>query len=119
MSFQKYRHPPLLIRSRYKAELILCFIFKIFVGNEWQESASGKTFPTINPATEEKIADVQEGDKADVDRAVKGQLILKCPFGVFESHKKTASKMRSNRYENNYGHFVQQIGGYYFDVFLI
>jgi len=43
----------------------------IFVGNEWQESASGKTFPTINPATEEKIADVQEGDKADVDRAVK------------------------------------------------
>lgn len=26
-------------------------------------SASGKTFPTINPATEEKIADIQEGDK--------------------------------------------------------
>ena len=24
---------------------------------------SGKTFPTINPATEEKIADIQEGDK--------------------------------------------------------
>ena len=73
----------MLIRSRYKAELILCFIFKIFVGNEWQESASGKTFPTINPATEEKIADVQEGDKADVDRAVKGQLISKYSFGIF------------------------------------
>ena len=43
----------------------------IFINNEWQESASGKTFPTINPATEEKIVDVQEGDKADVDRAVK------------------------------------------------
>ncbi len=26
-------------------------------------SVSGKTFPTINPATEEKIADIQEGDK--------------------------------------------------------
>merc|ERR1711981_1000522 len=43
----------------------------IFVNNEWQESASGRTFPTINPATEEIIADVQEGDKPDVDRAVK------------------------------------------------
>lgn len=43
----------------------------IFINNEWQESASGKTFPTINPATEEIIADVQEGDKPDVDRAVK------------------------------------------------
>ena len=32
---------------------------------------SGKTFPTINPSTGEKICDVQEGDKADVDKAVK------------------------------------------------
>ena len=44
---------------------------QIFVNNEWQESASGRTFPTINPATETIIADVQEGDKPDVDRAVK------------------------------------------------
>ena len=88
MPFQKYRSPPLLIRSRYKTELILYFIFKIFVGNEWQESASGRTFPTINPATEEKIADVQEGDKADVDRAVKGQLISKYSFCIFKLTKK-------------------------------
>ena len=47
------------------------FKFQIFINNEWQEAASGNTFPTINPATEEKIIDVQEGDKADVDRAVK------------------------------------------------
>lgn len=33
-------------------------------------SASGRTFPTINPATAQKIVDVQEGDKADVDKAV-------------------------------------------------
>ncbi|KAG1659995.1 Retinal dehydrogenase 1 [Nymphon striatum] len=43
----------------------------IFINNEWVNSVSGKTFPTINPATEEKFADVQEGDKADVDKAVK------------------------------------------------
>ncbi|XP_077492375.1 aldehyde dehydrogenase-like [Amblyomma americanum] len=44
---------------------------KIFINNEFVNSASGKTFATYNPATGEKIADVQEGDKEDVDRAVK------------------------------------------------
>ncbi|CAH1255624.1 ALDH1A1 [Branchiostoma lanceolatum] len=43
---------------------------QIFINNEWHNSVSGKTFPTFNPATEEKLADVQEGDKADVDKAV-------------------------------------------------
>ena len=44
---------------------------KIFINNTWHDSVSGKTFPTINPSTGEKICDVQEGDKADVDKAVK------------------------------------------------
>ncbi|XP_019640635.1 PREDICTED: retinal dehydrogenase 2-like isoform X1 [Branchiostoma belcheri] len=44
---------------------------EIFINNEWHKSESGKTFPTINPATGEKICDIQEGDKADVDKAVK------------------------------------------------
>ncbi|XP_046373568.1 retinal dehydrogenase 2-like [Haliotis rufescens] len=43
---------------------------QIFLSNEFVNSASGKTFPTFNPATGEKIADVQEGDKADVNAAV-------------------------------------------------
>ncbi|XP_053558477.1 aldehyde dehydrogenase 1A1 [Bombina bombina] len=44
---------------------------KIFINNEWHTSCSGKTFPVYNPATGEKICEVQEGDKADVDKAVK------------------------------------------------
>uniref|UniRef100_A0A8D0DXS4 aldehyde dehydrogenase (NAD(+)) n=1 Tax=Salvator merianae TaxID=96440 RepID=A0A8D0DXS4_SALMN len=44
---------------------------KIFINNEWHDSVSGKTFPVINPATGEKICDVSEGDKEDVDKAVK------------------------------------------------
>ncbi|XP_077531400.1 aldehyde dehydrogenase 1A1-like [Haemaphysalis longicornis] len=44
---------------------------KIFINNQFVDSVSKKTFPTYNPATGEKIADVQEGDKADVDKAVK------------------------------------------------
>jgi len=43
---------------------------QLFINNEWRNSVSGKTFATFNPATGEKIADVQEGDKADVDLAV-------------------------------------------------
>src|SRR5438132_1917301 len=43
----------------------------LFIGGKWQDSASGKTFPTINPATGEVICQVAEGDKADVDLAVK------------------------------------------------
>src|SRR3954466_15757639 len=41
-----------------------------FIGGKWQPSVSGKTFETINPATEEVIAQVAEGDAADVDLAV-------------------------------------------------
>ncbi|XP_014672879.1 PREDICTED: retinal dehydrogenase 1-like [Priapulus caudatus] len=44
---------------------------QIFYNNEFHDSISGKTFSTINPSTEEKITDVQEGDKADVDAAVR------------------------------------------------
>ena len=43
---------------------------KILINNEWVDAVSGKTFPTINPCTGEKIIDVAEGDKADVDKAV-------------------------------------------------
>ena len=35
----------------------------MFINNEFRKAASGKTFPTVNPATEEVIADIQEGDK--------------------------------------------------------
>ncbi|XP_037310100.1 aldehyde dehydrogenase, mitochondrial-like [Pungitius pungitius] len=44
---------------------------KLFINNQWQDAASGKTFPTINPATGEVICQVAEADKADVDKAVK------------------------------------------------
>ncbi len=42
-----------------------------FINNEWVPAASGKTFATVNPATEEEIAQVAEGDAADIDRAAK------------------------------------------------
>ena len=42
-----------------------------FIGGEWFAAESGKTFDTLNPATEEVIAQVAEGDAADIDKAVK------------------------------------------------
>ncbi|MEZ6102195.1 MAG: aldehyde dehydrogenase family protein [Pirellulaceae bacterium] len=42
-----------------------------FIGGQWVPSASGKTFATVNPATEEVICQVAEGDAADVDVAAK------------------------------------------------
>lgn len=46
------------------------FQTRMLIDGKWVDSASGKTFATINPATEEVIAQVAEGDAADVDRAV-------------------------------------------------
>ncbi|MEQ8847192.1 aldehyde dehydrogenase family protein [Botrimarina sp.] len=42
-----------------------------FIDGQWVDAASGKTFATIHPATEEVIAEVAEGDAEDIDRAVK------------------------------------------------
>lgn len=42
----------------------------LFINNEFVYSESGKTFDTINPATEEVICSVQEALDADVDKAV-------------------------------------------------
>jgi acyl-CoA reductase-like NAD-dependent aldehyde dehydrogenase len=44
---------------------------KLLIGGKWVPAKSGKTFETLNPANEEVLAMVAEGDKADVDEAVK------------------------------------------------
>lgn len=54
--------PASLITRSYQTNLL--------IDGKWVKSASGKTFTTYNPATEDAITQVQEADKADVDRAV-------------------------------------------------
>jgi aldehyde dehydrogenase (NAD+) len=44
---------------------------KMLIDGRWRDSHSGKTFDTINPATEEVIAEIAEGDAADIELAVK------------------------------------------------
>jgi len=43
----------------------------MLINGQWVMAASGKTFPTYNPATGEVLAEIAEGDREDVDRAVK------------------------------------------------
>src|SRR2546428_7845752 len=44
---------------------------KLFINGDFVDAQSGATFATINPATEEKIADVASAGVEDVDTAVK------------------------------------------------
>ncbi|KAI3980184.1 hypothetical protein MKX01_033325, partial [Papaver californicum] len=43
---------------------------KLLINGEFVNSASGKTFPTLDPRTGNVIAHVAEGDAEDINRAV-------------------------------------------------
>jgi aldehyde dehydrogenase (NAD+) len=45
--------------------------YGLFIGGEFVEPKSGKYFPTINPATEETLAEVAEAGQEDVELAVR------------------------------------------------
>src|SRR6202012_3517018 len=44
---------------------------KLLMGGQGPDGIAGRAFRTVNPATEEVIAEVAEGDAADIDLAVK------------------------------------------------
>lgn len=58
--------------------------YGLFINGKFQTSADGKKFKSINPATEEVIAEVTESTKTDVDKAVKSARV---------AYDKTWSKM--------------------------
>mgnify|MGYP000904167144 CR=1 FL=1 len=43
---------------------------RLLIGGEWVEPSDGRTFATLNPATEEQLSDVALAGERDVDRAV-------------------------------------------------
>ncbi|PWA90821.1 aldehyde/histidinol dehydrogenase [Artemisia annua] len=57
--------------SKYSDKIPKIKFTKLFINGEFVDSVSGKTFETIDPRTEEVIANIAEGDKEDVDLAVK------------------------------------------------
>lgn len=45
--------------------------YDLWIGGKWVPSDSGRTFESVNPATEEVIANVAEGSESDIDKAAK------------------------------------------------
>jgi acyl-CoA reductase-like NAD-dependent aldehyde dehydrogenase len=54
-----------------KAIVTIDPVYKLYIGGKFVAPKSGKTFTTINPATEEVLAKIGYAEKADVDKAVK------------------------------------------------
>src|SRR5271165_1064864 len=60
-----------IARSTSKVFRFVSETRKMLINGQWVESASGRTFATYDPATGEVLAQVAEGDREDIDRAVK------------------------------------------------
>ena len=60
-----------LVQLETRVEEFLSNPKKMLIGGEWVDSISGKTFATYNPANGEVLAYVAEGDREDIDRAVR------------------------------------------------
>src|SRR5260370_35712857 len=45
--------------------------YGLFIGGEFVPAADGRTFTTVNPATEEPLAEIALAGEADVDQAVR------------------------------------------------
>jgi acyl-CoA reductase-like NAD-dependent aldehyde dehydrogenase len=69
---------------------------QLWIGNAWQDAASGRTFATRNPATEEVIAQVAEGGEEDIHRAVEAaRAAMAGPaWGQMDAHKRSTLLFR-------------------------
>ena len=63
---------------------------KLWIGNAWEDAASGATFPTVNPATGDVLAQVAEAREEDVDRAVAAarEAFHSDPWGKMDPHRR-------------------------------
>ena len=62
----------------------------LYIGGDWQESATGKTFETITPPTGDNLGDVPMADEADVDCAVAA---AKTAFGAAANEAGAAAEV--------------------------
>ena len=60
-----------LVKKLFSTSIKPKIVSQLLIDGKYVNSISGKTFKTINPATEEVICEVQESDSKDVDVAVK------------------------------------------------
>lgn len=64
---------------------------RMLIDGEWVRAASGKTFESRNPATGDLLANVAEGDKEDIDRAVAAaRAAFEGPWSKFKPYERQA-----------------------------
>src|SRR5580658_6457756 len=64
---------------------------RMLINGEWVRAASGKTFESRNPATGDLLANVAEGDKEDIDRAVAAaRAAFEGPWSKFKPYERQA-----------------------------
>ncbi|MFH1786048.1 MAG: aldehyde dehydrogenase family protein [archaeon] len=62
--------------------------YKMYINGEWVESASGKTFESVNPANKKSLGTFQKGTKEDVNAAIDAA------EGAFEKWSSTPAPRR-------------------------
>ncbi|MBX9692126.1 MAG: aldehyde dehydrogenase family protein, partial [Cyanobacteria bacterium] len=65
---------------------------RLLIDGQWVEPKTNKYFKTLNPATEEVLAEIPEGGKEDVDLAVKA---ARRAFEDGRWHKKMSAAQRA------------------------
>jgi aldehyde dehydrogenase (NAD+) len=82
---------------------------KMLIGGKWLDACHNRTFATINPATEEKIADVPLATKEDVDLAVDAatRAFYEGPWSKMDARERGMLLLKlSNLVEKNFDELV-------------
>lgn len=74
---------------------------KLFVNGAWRDGVTGKSFPVLDPATNEEIVKVSKANEDDYEDAIKSAYI------AFQSFKKTSARERSKLLSDLYQSLIQ------------
>jgi phenylacetaldehyde dehydrogenase len=59
------------VSAEQQADTFIHAQHKLLIDGQWVEAEAGETFATVNPATEETLAEIAYGKAADIDKAVR------------------------------------------------
>ena len=83
---------------------------KQYINGEWVDSASGETIDVINPATEEVIGSVANGNEEDVNKAVEAadKVYLEFRHSSVEERRDLLDKI-VKEYENRKDDIIKRL----------
>jgi acyl-CoA reductase-like NAD-dependent aldehyde dehydrogenase len=69
--------------------------YALYIDGQWVPSASGRTFETLSPTTGEVLASLAEGDREDVEKAVKAAFKARFKWRAFPAPKRAEILLRA------------------------